>query len=141
MATRTSPNFSLPPNRPPVFMTLPSSPGRRPSKPRWSTASTGAARWLRSTDLLPAFGRLESPGFGRGFFVASTAHEDGATWLARPRLSFGHAGPAGIVCDRKLRSPLQAGLRSPSVTCDVNKAPGEGGIAMPRLLLIVGLLA
>ena len=26
-------------------------PGSRPSAPRWSTASTGAARWLRSTDL------------------------------------------------------------------------------------------
>jgi uncharacterized membrane protein len=27
------------------------------------------------------------------------------------------------------------------VTCGVDKAPGDGGIAMPRLLLIVGLLA
>ena len=72
----------------PSVTTSTSTPGYRPSTPRWSTASTGAARWLQNTDLLPGFRSLESPGFGRGFFVVSDAYQDGASVARlRPHLS------------------------------------------------------
>src|SRR3981081_475941 len=50
-------------------MPLPSSPGCRPSAPRWSTASTGVAlRSSPSTDLRTD--QLKSPGIARGFFAS-----------------------------------------------------------------------
>jgi hypothetical protein len=95
---------------------------------------------LRSTDLLPAFGKLESPGFGRGFFVASNTHEDGATWLARALASTTPAWLALYAIESYAR-PCKQVYEARLVTCDVDKAPGDGGNAMRRLLLILGLLA
>src|SRR6266700_3677471 len=113
MVVRTSTSCSTAPTLSSVA-TSPSSPGPRPSAPRWSTASTGAARWLRSTDLLPACGQLKSPGFGRGFFVA-------------PSSAVRLADLTGFAFDRKLPSPSRAGFQSPSVTCGADKAPGDEG--------------
>src|ERR1700730_2819719 len=112
-------------------MTSPSSLGCRPSAPRWSIASTGAARWLRSTDLLPAFGQPKSPGFGRGFFVVWNLLSGFLVLGAAGRRSVALAAlrptRPGWHCTRSIATlAFRAGFRSPTVACGVDKAPGDG---------------
>src|SRR5579871_361108 len=121
-----------------------STPGTRPFPPRWSTASTGPARWWRSTDFLPALLRLKSPGTVRGFLILRLFHShlsDSRGALERARRAVGLCN----ILKAQLPSPFKKARRdsvhatSPRMAVSMNDGLGEKH--MRTVLLVVGLLA
>ena len=119
-STRTSTSLRRSSNAPTGFDRQPSSRWCRPSAPRWSIASTGPARWSRSTDLTSTIPISEQkPRHRPGLFCAllrclvqTVALEDVSALLLREQIARATLATVAPIAARRSRS-----RESPCANC------------------------